>query len=198
VGEYHFDVRRQYVFEIHGLTADNSRVRRTRQNDAEVQHGFSEHAKPRRESEVIKWNKTISVQTVCPKMDDGSRNTWKITFRSCAQSTLQHHIDYFFDIYDAEEKRMGDVSVRGGLSIPKVDAIQPQAEPRVGRETRPTCSRCRLGEGADKSAAGGIILRIGRAAPRGCSPYRSGVLNDGAIVRYEIGHRRRAADCVDR
>jgi hypothetical protein len=114
LGEYHFDCSgRQYVFRIHGHNGRSIKnFVATGASDEEVAAWLEEHAKPRERIEVIRWNNDLRYKRLS-EMNDHIQEYMEDYIPQFVPKNLQHHIDYFFDIYDAEEKKDGDAGVVG-------------------------------------------------------------------------------------
>jgi hypothetical protein len=73
--------------------------------DEEVAKWIEQKAKPRPRVEIIKWNNEWRYKRLS-EMPDGIQEFMEDYIPEFVPPHLRHHVDYFFDIYDAEEKRM--------------------------------------------------------------------------------------------
>ena len=74
-------------------------------SDEEVAKWIEEKAKRRPRIEIIKWNNDFRYKRLS-EMPDGIQEFMEDYIPQFVPPHLRHHVDYFFDIYDAEEKRM--------------------------------------------------------------------------------------------
>ncbi len=105
-GEYHFDCPLDNLFlgfaEI--KAADLKDFLATGADDAEVDAWITEHAKKREKIEIIKWNNDIRYKRIS-ELPDRAQEYLETYIPQVVPSHLIPHIDYWFDVYDAEEKR---------------------------------------------------------------------------------------------
>jgi hypothetical protein len=74
-------------------------------SDEEVANWVEEKAKKRPRIEIIKWNNEWRYKRIS-EIPDGMQEFMEDYIPRFVPPHLRHHIDYFFDVYDAEEKRM--------------------------------------------------------------------------------------------
>jgi hypothetical protein len=67
--------------------------------------GIGQTAKKRSRSEIIKWNNEWRYKRIS-EMPDAIQELMEDYVPQFVPERIRHHIDYFFDIYDAEEKRI--------------------------------------------------------------------------------------------
>jgi len=106
VGEYHFDCPLDNMFlgfaEIKGETLKEFVA--TGADDEAVGEWITKHAKKRPRVEIIKWNNDRRYKRLS-EMPDGFQEYMEDYIPANVPRDVLHHIRYFFDIYDAEEKR---------------------------------------------------------------------------------------------
>ncbi len=106
-GEYHFDCPLDNMFlgfaEIKG--SDLRDFVATGATDEEVGKWIEEHAKKRPRVEIIKWNNDWRYKRIS-ELPDGLQEYMEDYIPQNVPAELIPHVDYFFDIYDAEEKRI--------------------------------------------------------------------------------------------
>ena len=106
-GEYHFDCPVDNFFfgftEISG--GDFNDFVATGATDEEVAKWIEEKAKPRPRIDIIKWDNEWRYKRLS-EMPDHIQEFMEDYIPQFVPPNLRHHVDYFFDIYDAEEKRM--------------------------------------------------------------------------------------------
>jgi hypothetical protein len=106
-GEYHFDCPLDNFFfaftEI--FAADFKNFVATGAGDEAVAKWIEERAKKRPRIEIIKWNNEWRYKRVSD-MPDNIQEFMEDYVPEFIPAKIRHHIDYFFDIYDAEEKRI--------------------------------------------------------------------------------------------
>ena len=106
-GEYHFDCPLDNMFlgfaEIKG--SDLRDFVATGASDEEVGKWIEEHAKKRPRVEIIKWNNDWRYKRIS-ELPDGLQEYMEDYIPQNIPVELIPHVDYFFDIYDAEEKRI--------------------------------------------------------------------------------------------
>ena len=106
-GEYHFDCPLDnFFFSFAEIVADEFKAFvATGASDEEVAQWVEEKAKKRPRIEIIKWNNDWRYKRIS-EMPDGIQEYMEDYIPQFVPERLRHHVDYFFDIYDAEEKRM--------------------------------------------------------------------------------------------
>ncbi len=106
-GEYHFDCPLDNFFlGFAGIKgADLKEFVATGADDAAVGKWIEEHATPRPRVEIIKWNNEWRYKRIS-ELADGLQEYMEDYIPKNVPADLIPHIDYFFDIYDAEEKRI--------------------------------------------------------------------------------------------
>ena len=106
-GEYHFDCPLDNFFfgfaEISGDEFKNFVA--TGASDKEVAEWIERKAKRRPRIEIIKWNNDWRYKRLS-EMPDRIQEFMEDYIPEFVPANLRHQVDYFFDIYDAEEKRM--------------------------------------------------------------------------------------------
>ena len=106
-GEDHFDCPLDNMFlgfaEIKG--SDLRDFVATGASDEEVSKWVEEHAKKRSKIEIIKWNNDWRYKRIS-ELPDGLQEYMEEYIPQNVPAELIPHVDYFFDIYDAEEKRI--------------------------------------------------------------------------------------------
>jgi hypothetical protein len=107
LGEYHFNCPLDNMFfEFTGITADDFRdYVATGASDEQVATWVERHARARPRIEIIKWNNSHRYARLS-ELPDGIQEYMEDYIPQFVPAKLRHHIDYFFDIYDAEEGRM--------------------------------------------------------------------------------------------
>jgi hypothetical protein len=105
-GEYHFDCPLDNFFlgfvEIKG--SDLKDFVATGADDAAVGKWIEEHAKKRPRVEIVKWNNSWRYKRIS-ELPDGLQEFFEDYIPANVPHELIRHVRYFFDIYDAEEKR---------------------------------------------------------------------------------------------
>jgi hypothetical protein len=106
-GEYHFDCPLDnFFFAFAQISADEFKsFVATGVSDEEVAKWIERKAKPRPRIEVIKWNNEWRYKRLL-EMPDAIQEFMEGYILEFVPAPIRHHIDYFFDIYDAEEKRI--------------------------------------------------------------------------------------------
>ena len=106
-GEYHFDCPLDnFFFSFAEMTSEEFHLlSATGASDEEVAKWIEEKAKMRPRIEIIKWNNDLRYRRLS-EMPDGIQEFMEDYIPQFVPPHLRHHVDYFFDIYDAEEKRM--------------------------------------------------------------------------------------------
>jgi hypothetical protein len=75
-------------------------------SDEEVAKWIERKAKRRPRIEIIKWNNDWRYKRLS-EMPDAIQEFMEDYVPQFVPAHLRHHIDYFFDVYDAEEQRIG-------------------------------------------------------------------------------------------
>lgn len=107
LGEYHYDCPLDNMFlgfaEIKG--ADLREFVATGADDEAVGKWIEEHAKKRPRIEIIRWNNDLRYKRIseCPDM---LQEFFEDYIPKFIPPELFTHIDYLFDVFDAEEKRI--------------------------------------------------------------------------------------------
>jgi hypothetical protein len=106
VGEYHFDCPLDNIFlGFAGLKGSDLReVVAGGADDAEVSAWIEKNAKKRSRIEVIKWNNDLRYKRISELPDDMQEFMEDYIPKNVSPEVI-HHVRYFFDIFDAEEKR---------------------------------------------------------------------------------------------
>ena len=106
-GEYHFDCPLDNIFfGFAGIVSEEFKAFvGTGASDEEVAKWIEEKAKKRPRIEIIKWNNEWRYKRIS-EIPDGMQEFMEDYIPRFVPPHLRHHIDYFFDVYDAEEKRM--------------------------------------------------------------------------------------------
>ena len=106
-GEYHFDCRLDnFFFGFAEISGDDFKdFVATGAPDEEVAKWIEHKAKQRPRIELIRWNNEWRYKRLS-EMPDGIQEFMEDYIPQFVPAHLRHHVDYFFDIYDAEEKRM--------------------------------------------------------------------------------------------
>jgi Domain of unknown function (DUF5069) len=107
-GDYHFDCPLDnFFFGFAEIGANEFKdFVATGASDEEVAAWIGQKAKKRQRIEIIKWNNEWRYKRLS-EMPDAIQEFMEDYVPQFVPARLRHHIDYFFDIYDAEEKRMG-------------------------------------------------------------------------------------------
>jgi Domain of unknown function (DUF5069) len=107
-GEYHFDCPLDnFFFSFAQISADEFKdFVATGASDEEVAKWIERKAKRRPRIEIIKWNNDWRYKRLS-EMPDAIQEFMEDYIPEFVPAHLRHHIDYFFDVYDAEEKRIG-------------------------------------------------------------------------------------------
>jgi hypothetical protein len=105
-GEYHFDCPLDNIFlGFAGLKGPElGDFLATGADDAAVSKWIEEHATKRPKIEIIKWNNDLRYKRIS-ELPDGMQEFMEEYIPQNVPREVIHHIRYFFDIYDAEEKR---------------------------------------------------------------------------------------------
>jgi len=106
-GEYHFDCPLDnFFFGFAGISANEFKdFVSTGASDEEVAAWIGQKAKKRQRIEIIKWNNEWRYKRLS-EMPDAIQEFMEDYIPQFVPAHLRHHIDYFFDIYDTEEKRI--------------------------------------------------------------------------------------------
>jgi hypothetical protein len=106
-GEYHFDCPLDnFFFAFAEISAEYfKKFVATGADDAQVAKWIEETAKKRPRVEIIKWNNSWRYRRIS-EMPDRIQEFMEDYVPKFVPAEIRHHIDYFFDIYDAEEKRI--------------------------------------------------------------------------------------------
>ena len=105
-GEYHFDCPLDNMFlGFAGLKgADLKEFVATGADDVAVAQWVEKNATKRERIEIIKWNNDLRYKRIS-ELPDGLQEFMEDYIPQNVPPEVIHHIRYFFDIYDAEEKR---------------------------------------------------------------------------------------------
>jgi hypothetical protein len=105
-GEYHFDCPLDNMFlGFAGIKGSDLRdFVATGADDAAVGKWIEEHATKRPRIEIIKWNNDLRYKRIS-ELPDNMQEFMEDYIPKNVPPELIHHVRYFFDIYDAEEKR---------------------------------------------------------------------------------------------
>jgi len=105
-GDYHFDCPLDNIWlgfvEIKG--ADLKAFVETGADDEAIGKWIAEHAKKRERIENIKWNNEWRYKRIS-EIPDGLQEFMEDYIPANVPPAVIHHVRYFFDIFDAEEKR---------------------------------------------------------------------------------------------
>jgi hypothetical protein len=106
-GEYHFDCPLDnFFFGFAEISGDDFKdFVGTGASDAEVAQWIEQKAKQRPRIEIIKWNNEWRYRRLS-EMPDGIQEFMEGYVPEFVPAHLRHQVDYFFDIYDVEEKRI--------------------------------------------------------------------------------------------
>lgn len=106
IGEYHFDCPLDNIFfgfaEIKG--ADFREFVATGVDDTAVANWIEEHATKRPRIEIIKWNNDLRYKRIS-ELPEKLQEFMEEYIPQNVPRAVIHHIRYFFDIFDCEEKR---------------------------------------------------------------------------------------------
>jgi uncharacterized protein DUF5069 len=107
LGDYHFDCPLDNMFlDFAGITSEQFKEYvSTGAKDEEVAAWIVRHALPRERIEIIKWNNDLRYKRLS-ELPERIQEFMEDYIPQFVPAHLCHHIDYFFDVYDAEEKRM--------------------------------------------------------------------------------------------
>jgi hypothetical protein len=106
LGEYHFDCPLDNMFlGFAGLKGSELKeFVATGADDEAVGKWIEEHATKRPRIEVIKWNNDLRYKRIS-ELPDALQEYMEDYIPKNVPPEVIHHVRYFFDIYDAEEKR---------------------------------------------------------------------------------------------
>jgi hypothetical protein len=106
MGEYHFDCPLDNMFlGFAGIKGSDLRdFVATGADDAAVGKWIEEHATKRPRIEIIKWNNDLRYKRIS-ELPDGIQEFMEDYIPANVAPEVIHHVRYFFDIFDAEEKR---------------------------------------------------------------------------------------------
>jgi len=107
LGDYHFDCPLDNMFfDFVSITSVQFKEYvSTGAEDDEIAAWIVQHAQPRERIEIIRWNNDLRYKRLS-ELPDRIQEFMEDYIPQFVPAHLRHHIDYFFDIYDAEEKRM--------------------------------------------------------------------------------------------
>lgn len=107
LGDYHFDCPLDNMFfDFVGITSEQFKEYvSTGAEDEAIAAWIVQHAQPRERIEIIRWNNDLRYKRLS-ELPDRIQEFMEDYIPQFVPAHLRHHIDYFFDIYDAEEKRM--------------------------------------------------------------------------------------------
>ena len=107
VGEYHFDCPLDnFFFAFAEISAESFKnFVATGASDEQVAKWIEQTAKERPRVEIIKWNNEWRYKRL-PDLPDAMQEFMEDYVPQFVPASIRHHIDYLFDIYDAEEKRI--------------------------------------------------------------------------------------------
>jgi hypothetical protein len=106
IGEYHFDCPLDNIFlGFAGLKGSDLReFVATGADDEAVGKWIEKHATKRPRIEIIKWNNSLRYKRIS-EIPDEMQEFMEDYIPKNVPPAVIHHIRYFFDIFDAEEKR---------------------------------------------------------------------------------------------
>jgi hypothetical protein len=106
LGEYHSDCPLDNIFfGFAGLKgSDFKAFVATGADDAAVAQWVEKNATKRERIEIIKWNNDLRYKRVS-ELDDRMQTFFEDYIPANVPPAVIHHVRYFFDIFDAEEKR---------------------------------------------------------------------------------------------
>jgi len=106
-GEYHYDCPLDnFFFAFAQISADDFKnFVASGAPDEAVAEWIGQTAKQRSRIEVIKWNNEWRYKRLTD-LPDAIQEFMEDYVLLFVPALIRHHIDYFFDIYDAEEKRI--------------------------------------------------------------------------------------------
>ena len=106
-GEYHFDCPLDnFFFTFAGICADDFKnFVATGASDEDVAKWIEGKAKQGSRVEIIRWNNEWRYKRLS-EMPDAIQEFMEDYIPIFVPARMRHHVDYFFDIYDAEERRI--------------------------------------------------------------------------------------------
>jgi len=106
IGDYHFDCPLDNIFfGFAGLKGSAlKKFVATGADDEAVGKWIQKNAKKRSRIKIIKWNNDLRYKRIS-EMPDGMQEFMEDYIPKNVPPEVIHHIRYFFDIFDAEEKR---------------------------------------------------------------------------------------------
>jgi hypothetical protein len=106
-GEYHFDCPLDnFFFAFAEISAnDFKNFVATGASDEEVGQWIEQKAKQRPRIELVRWNNEWRYKRLL-EMPDAVQEFMEDYIPLFVPAGIRHHVDYFFDIYDAEERRI--------------------------------------------------------------------------------------------
>jgi hypothetical protein len=106
-GEYHFNCPLDNTFfGFAGISGEEFRdFVATGASDEQVADWITQHAQQRPRIEIIRWNNDLRYKRLS-EMPDELQEYMENYIPQFVPPHLIPHVDYFFDIYDAEEKRL--------------------------------------------------------------------------------------------
>jgi Domain of unknown function (DUF5069) len=106
-GDYHFDCPLDnFFFGFVEISAEDFKnFVATGADDEQVAKWIEEKATQRPRIEIIRWNNEWRYKRL-GEMPDGIQEFMEDYVPKFVPADVRHHVDYFFDIYDAEEKRI--------------------------------------------------------------------------------------------
>jgi hypothetical protein len=106
-GEYHFDCPPDnFLFAFAQISGDDFKnFVAAGASDEQVAKWIEQKAKQRPRIEIIKWNNEWRYKRL-PDLPEAIKEFMEDYIPQFVPAGIRHHIGYFFDIYDAEEKRI--------------------------------------------------------------------------------------------
>jgi uncharacterized protein DUF5069 len=106
-GEYHFNCPLDNTFfGFAGISGEEFRnFVATGASDKEVADWITQHAQQRPRIEIIRWNNDLRYKRLS-ELPDELQEYMEDYIPQFVPPHLIPHVDYFFDVYDAEEKRL--------------------------------------------------------------------------------------------
>jgi len=106
-GDYHFDCPLDnFFFGFVEISAEDFKnFVATGADDEQVAKWIEEKATQRPRIEIIRWNNEWRYKRL-GEMPDRIQEFMEYYIPKFVPADIRHHVDYFFDIYDAEEKRI--------------------------------------------------------------------------------------------
>jgi Domain of unknown function (DUF5069) len=107
VGEYHFDCPLDnFFFAFAEISAENFKnFVATGASDEQIAKWIELTAKKRPRVEIVRWNNEWRYKRLSD-LPDAVQEFMEDYIPRFVPPRIRHHIDYFFDVYDAEEKRI--------------------------------------------------------------------------------------------